>query len=107
MLPDSGSSPFQGTNGSYVALAAVSTIALSLLTSLWSVGDVSASIALLGLCAVYIASQELLVLFLVLMPASILVDLLRGIGGELVLALEQAPAAGRQHHHQRSPATSL
>lgn len=44
----------------------------------------SGSIALLGLFAVYMASQELLVLFMVFIPASILVDLVRGLGGEPV-----------------------
>lgn len=53
----------------------------ALLCSIWTT-DVSGSIALLGLFAVYMASQELLVLFMVFIPASILVDLVRGLGGE-------------------------
>lgn len=49
--------------------------------SIWTT-DVSGSIALLGLFAVYMASQELLVLFMVFIPGSILVDLMRGLGGK-------------------------
>jgi len=52
----------------------------ALLCSIWTT-DVSGSIALLGLFAVYMASQELLVLFMVFIPASILVDFMRGLGG--------------------------
>lgn len=48
--------------------------------SIWTT-DVSGSIALLGLFAVYMASQELLMLFMVFIPASILVDFMRGFGG--------------------------
>lgn len=53
----------------------------ALLCSIWTT-DASGSIALLGLFAVYLASQELLVLYMVFLPGSILVDLMRGLGGE-------------------------
>lgn len=62
MMP--GSVPaggFQGERASYVALSAVTTLGLSLLTSIWQ-ADVSAVVALLGLLAVYMASSEMLVL---------------------------------------------
>jgi hypothetical protein len=55
----------------------------ALLCSIWTT-DVSGSIALLGLFAVYMASQELLMLFMVFIPASILVDFMRGFGGKWV-----------------------
>lgn len=59
---------------------ATSLLPQALLCSIWTT-DVSGSIALLGLFAVYMASSELLVLYMVFTPASILVDLMRGIGG--------------------------
>lgn len=77
---------FQGTRASYVALAAISTLALALLTSIWE-GDVSGSTAVLGLLAVYLASTELLILYIVFTPASVVVDIIRlsisahGLGG--------------------------
>jgi hypothetical protein len=90
MLPGGGggaaSHAFTSAPASYVALSAVTVMCLSLLCSIWGVGDVSASVALLGLLSVYMASQELLVLFLVFAPTSILVDLMRGIGGPHTLS---------------------
>lgn len=58
-----------------------SSLPQALLCSIWTT-DVSGSIALLGLFGIYMASQELLVLFMVFVPASILVDLMRGLGGQ-------------------------
>lgn len=54
----------------------------ALLCSIWSTDGASGAIALLGLFGVYIASQELLVLFLFFTPCSIVIDLMRGLGGE-------------------------
>lgn len=79
MLPErqgTTSSVFSGTRASYVALAAISTLAIALLSSIWE-ADVSGSIALLGLLAVYLASSELLLLYLVFTPASLIVDIIR------------------------------
>ncbi len=52
---------WSGTRASYVALSAISILALSLLTSIW-LSDTSGSVALLGLLSVYLTSQELLML---------------------------------------------
>ncbi|KAF8072517.1 olpB [Scenedesmus sp. PABB004] len=71
-----GGGPYAGQRASYVALSAITILALALLCSIWS-PDVGGSVALLGLLAVYLQSQELLMLFLVFAPASILVDWLR------------------------------
>lgn len=62
MMPDRNQpNVFSGTRASYVALSAISVLALALLCSIWE-PDVSGSVALLGLLAVYLASQELLIL---------------------------------------------
>lgn len=69
-----------------MALAAISTLSIALLSSIWT-PDVSGSLAVLGLLSVYLASQEFLVLYLVFTPASIIVDIIRlsmvnkGMGG--------------------------
>lgn len=66
MLPSLTGGPsvpaaFQGQRASYVALSAITTLALALLTSIWA-SDVSGSTAVMGLFAVYLASSELLLL---------------------------------------------
>jgi hypothetical protein len=61
MPPTQVTNVFGGQRASYVALAAISTLAIALLSSIWE-SDVSGSIALLGLLAVYLASNELLTL---------------------------------------------
>lgn len=80
MIPlnaNSGVPPaFTGQRASYVALAAITTLSLALLTSIWT-SDVSGSIAVLGLLSVYLASSELLLLYAVFGPASVIVDIVR------------------------------
>ncbi|PNW70806.1 hypothetical protein CHLRE_17g734596v5 [Chlamydomonas reinhardtii] len=69
---------FQGPRASYVALSAITTIGLTLLTSIWIYSDgVSAVIALMGLLSIYLASSELLVLFTVFSSASVIIDIIR------------------------------
>uniref|UniRef100_A0A7S3QMI6 Uncharacterized protein n=1 Tax=Dunaliella tertiolecta TaxID=3047 RepID=A0A7S3QMI6_DUNTE len=75
MMP-AGSPAFQGNRATYVALAAVSILTLSLVCSTWH-SDMSGSIALLGLLSIYMSSTELLVLFTFIAPASILIDMAR------------------------------
>lgn len=70
------SGAFGGTRATYVAISSVSILALALLVSIWQ-SDVSGSIALLGLLSVYMSSSELLMLFLVLTPISVIVDIIR------------------------------
>jgi hypothetical protein len=60
-MPPPHGNVFSGQRASYIALAAISTLAIALLSSIWE-SDVSGSIALLGLLAVYLASNELLTL---------------------------------------------
>ncbi|PNH08516.1 hypothetical protein TSOC_004916 [Tetrabaena socialis] len=67
---------FQGQRASYVALAAITTLALALLTSIWA-SDVSGSTAVMGLFAVYLASSELLLLYAIFSPASVVIDIIR------------------------------
>jgi hypothetical protein len=59
--PQQSANVFGGQRASYVALAAISTLAIALISSIWS-SDVSGSTALLGLLAIYLASNELLTL---------------------------------------------
>ncbi|GFR50191.1 hypothetical protein Agub_g12359 [Astrephomene gubernaculifera] len=67
---------FQGPRASYVALAAITTLGLALLTSIWA-SDVSGSTAVMGLLAVYLASTELLLLYSIFSPASVIIDIIR------------------------------
>ncbi|KXZ48353.1 hypothetical protein GPECTOR_28g760 [Gonium pectorale] len=67
---------FQGPRASYVALAAITTLGLALLTSIWS-SDVSGSTAVMGLFAVYLASNELLLLYAIFSPSSVVIDIIR------------------------------
>lgn len=52
---------FQGQRATYVALASLTTLGLALLSSIWA-SDVSGSIAVMGLFAIYLASSDLLLL---------------------------------------------
>lgn len=81
---------FQGQRASYVALAAISTLGLALLTSIWS-SDVSGSTAVMGLFAVYLASNELLMLYAIFSPACVVVAIIR-------LAVGPHPPHGRGWH---------
>ncbi|WIA28385.1 hypothetical protein OEZ86_010931 [Tetradesmus obliquus] len=76
MQPNAAGGAFSGTRASYVALSAITILALALICSIWT-SEVSGTISLLGIMAVYLASQELLVLFMVFVPASIVVDIIR------------------------------
>ncbi|KAF6263175.1 hypothetical protein COO60DRAFT_512071 [Scenedesmus sp. NREL 46B-D3] len=76
MQPNAAGGAFSGTRASYVALSAITILALALICSIWT-SEVSGTISLLGIMAVYLASQELLVLFMVFVPASIIVDIIR------------------------------
>ncbi|GIL90974.1 hypothetical protein Vretimale_17075 [Volvox reticuliferus] len=67
---------FQGHRASYVALAAITTLGLALLSSIWA-SDVSGSTAVMGLFAVYLASSELLLLYAIFSPASVVIDIIR------------------------------
>ncbi|GIL57630.1 hypothetical protein Vafri_12823 [Volvox africanus] len=67
---------FQGQRASYVALAAITTLGLALLSSIWA-SDVSGSTAVMGLFAIYLASSELLLLYAIFSPASVIIDIIR------------------------------
>ncbi|KAG2483276.1 hypothetical protein HYH03_017873 [Edaphochlamys debaryana] len=67
---------FQGPRASYVALAAITTLALATLTSIWH-ADVSGAIAVVGLFAIYLASPELLLIYAIFSPSSVIVDIIR------------------------------
>eukprot|EP00798_Chlamydomonas_sp_ICE-L_P003762 gene3762-13823_t len=68
--------PYSGPTATYVALCAVTTLSLAMVNSIW-LSDVSGASALLGLLAIYLASSELLVLYSVFSPASVLIDIIR------------------------------
>eukprot|EP00882_Tetradesmus_deserticola_P011549 GHRQ01012216.1.p1 GENE.GHRQ01012216.1~~GHRQ01012216.1.p1 ORF type:complete len:204 (+),score=94.90 GHRQ01012216.1:605-1216(+) len=76
MQPNAAGGAFSGTRASYVALSAITILALALICSIWT-SEVSGTISLLGIMAVYLSSQELLVLFMVFVPTSIIVDIIR------------------------------
>jgi hypothetical protein len=56
-----GPDVYGGTRASYLALCATALLALALLSGLWT-SDGSGTLGLLALTAVYIGSQELLLL---------------------------------------------
>lgn len=58
----------------YLVLTCVVTLGLTMLISIWH-GDFSGIVAILGLVAVQIGSQDLMVLFGSLAPASMIVDI--------------------------------
>lgn len=75
MIP-TGANAFQGPRASYVALACIASISFALLCSLWT--DLATGyVSLLGLFGVYMASTELLILYVWLCPASMVVDIVR------------------------------
>ncbi|EFJ48411.1 hypothetical protein VOLCADRAFT_104795 [Volvox carteri f. nagariensis] len=67
---------FQGQRASYVALASITTLGLALLSSIWA-SDVSGSTAVMGLFAIYLASSELLLLYAIFSPSSVIIDIIR------------------------------
>eukprot|EP00798_Chlamydomonas_sp_ICE-L_P016389 gene16389-22591_t len=78
MLTERSGSPYTGARATYVALCSVTTLSLALVNSIW-LSDVSGSAALLGLLAVYLASSELLLLYTVFSPSSVVIDFIRAI----------------------------
>mmetsp|Transcript_10909 Transcript_10909/g.32445 ORF Transcript_10909/g.32445 Transcript_10909/m.32445 type:complete len:169 (-) Transcript_10909:234-740(-) len=67
--------PYTGPRATYVVLSAITTLVLCLCISIWH-GDFSAVVAIVGLVAVYIGSSEMLVLFGVLAPFSLIIDII-------------------------------
>mmetsp|Transcript_9184 Transcript_9184/g.16116 ORF Transcript_9184/g.16116 Transcript_9184/m.16116 type:complete len:191 (-) Transcript_9184:642-1214(-) len=74
---------FAGNRSTYLALSTVTILVLSVLTSIWH-SDMSGSIAVLGLLSIYLSSSELLLLFVVLCPFSLVADTIRLSGPRLV-----------------------
>ncbi|MEW5307258.1 MAG: hypothetical protein WDW36_009666 [Sanguina aurantia] len=69
-----------GSRSTYVALSSIFTLGLALITSIWH-ADISGTVALLGLLAVYQTSTEMLLLFTVFTPISVVVDIVRLVAG--------------------------
>jgi hypothetical protein len=67
---------FTGDKATTVVLSAITTLSLSLVISIWY-GDWSSTVALIGLTSVYIGSSELLVLFFILSPISVIIDVIK------------------------------
>ncbi|GAX77424.1 hypothetical protein CEUSTIGMA_g4869.t1 [Chlamydomonas eustigma] len=67
---------FTGDKATTVVLSAITTLSLSLIISIWY-GDWSSTVALVGLTSVYIGSSELLVLFFILSPISVVIDIIK------------------------------
>ena len=66
--------PYTGPRATYLVLCCISSLALTMLLSLWH-GSFSGVVAVVALNAVYIGSSELLALYGLLAPASLVVDL--------------------------------
>ncbi len=64
------------SRATYVVLSALTILALTLFTSVWH-GDLSSSVAVIGLVSVYIGSVEMLAIFMVLAPCSLMSDIAR------------------------------
>lgn len=69
-------SVFSGPRASYVVLASATTLSLALLISIWT-PDLSGATSLLGLVAIFTGSVELLLLYVIFSPASVVVDVIK------------------------------